>query len=370
MSHSKPKYLQIYDEIASAIKHQQYQPGDLLPTEADLCVKYATSRPTVAKALRQLVKEKMVKRRAGFGTQVLSPGKSSLTAGLLIPSMHTTEIFAPICASLTEAAGMEAMRIIRPPELDIPTDPCQLAESLTQRFIDEKVHGVFFTPLEHIPDQQKFNRGIIRKLDDAGIRVVLLDRDVYNWPQQTTYDLVGIDNIEAGYTIGSHLISNGCKTPAFVSAPNPAMTVRLRRIGARESLVHFGRDARELLDISFHPDAPDDTARELLKKGADGIICANDATAALLLRTLLDLGADIPGQIRVCGFDDVKYASLLSVPLTSYHQPCKAIGKVAARVMINRIKNPDVPAHRVSLAGRLIVRESSSPKPESTLHAN
>ncbi|MGE9296723.1 MAG: GntR family transcriptional regulator, partial [Puniceicoccales bacterium] len=123
MSYSKSKYLQIYEEIAAEIKHQHYLPGSLLPTEAELCRKYGTSRPTVAKAVNQLAKEKLVKRRAGFGTQVLAPGKSSLTAGLLIPSLHQTEIFGPICASIAESAGMEAMRIIRPPELDIPTDP-------------------------------------------------------------------------------------------------------------------------------------------------------------------------------------------------------------------------------------------------------
>lgn len=360
MSRSKPIYLQIYDEIASSIKNQHYSPGDLLPTEAELCQKYGTSRPTAAKAINLLAKEKLVKRRAGFGTLVLAPGKSALTAGLLIPRLHETEIFGPICASLTEAAGIEAMRIIRPPELDMATDPCQLAELLTDRFIEEKVNGVFFTPLEHIPNQQKFNIGIIRRLSKAGIRVVLLDRDVYPWPQQTPYDLIGIDNIEAGYTMGKHLIGNGCKKPAFVSAPNPAMTVRLRRIGSREALVHYGRDAREMLDIEFNTEIPEKTAQELLDLKVDAVICANDATAALLLRTLLDLDADIPGSIRVCGFDDVKYASLLSVPLTSYHQPCRDMGKVAARVMINRIKNPDVPAHRVSLAGRIMIRESST----------
>ena len=179
MSPSKPRYLQIYDEISSEIKNQRYAVGDLLPTEAELCQKYQTSRPTVAKALKLLSQEKLVRRRAGFGTQILAPGKSTLTAGLLIPSLHDTEIFAPICASITESAGMEAMRIIRPPELDIPMDPCRLAEILTERFIEEKVNGVFFTPLEHIPNQQKFNAGIIRQLSKAGLRVVLLDRDIY-----------------------------------------------------------------------------------------------------------------------------------------------------------------------------------------------
>jgi len=56
----------------------------------------------------------------------------------------------------------------------------------------------------------------------------------------------------------------------------------------------------------------------------------------------------------------VQYASLLSVPLTSYQQPCHDLGKVAADVMIRRIRYPKMPVLRITLKGKLIVRESSS----------
>ncbi|WP_168433363.1 substrate-binding domain-containing protein [Pontiella sulfatireligans] len=359
MNPSKPTYLRIYDEIKLLIRNQTYKPGDLLPTEQELAKTFSASRPTVAKALKLLCNEKMVRRRAGFGTQVLPPGKSALTAGLLIPRLHKTEIFEPICAGIIETAHESGMQIIRPPELGLELDPALLAEQLTERFIEAKVHGVFFTPIEHIPDQEEFNLEIIRRLTRKGIRVVLLDRDVYAWPRQTPYDLIGIDNIEAGYIMARHLLGNGCKQLAFVSAANPAMTVQLRRIGSHEALVQSDQSAQSLKDFTFLPDDPEKTARQLLTAKTDGILCANDATAAPLLRALLDLGADIPHKLQVCGFDDVKYASLLSVPLSSYRQPCKDIGKAAARVMLNRIKFPDSPALRVSLNGQLVIRNSS-----------
>ncbi len=359
MNHSKPRYLQIYDEIRVLIRNQTYKPGDLLPSEQELCKTYGASRPTIARALKLLSKEKLIHRRAGFGTQVLPPGKSALTAGFLIPRLHQTEIFEPICASITETAGMSAMRIIRPTEISLENNPALLAEQMTEQFIEAKTQGVFFTPIEHIPDQQNFNMEIIKRLTRKGIRVVLLDRDVYPWPRQTPYDLIGIDNIEAGFVTALHLLGNGCRRLAFVSEDNPSMTVQLRRIGCAEALIQEGRLARELLPVEFLPVAPEKAARQLLDQKADGVICSNDATAALLLRALIDLGADIPRQIQVCGFDDVKYASLLSVPLTSYHQPCRDIGKAAAQTMINRIKNPDSPALRITLKGHLIVRDSS-----------
>ena len=359
MSSSKLRYLQLYEEIASSIKKQHYSPGDMLPTEAELCEKYKVSRPTVARALNLLAKERLVHRRSGFGTQVLGPGKSGLRAGLLIPQLQEIETFEPICASLIESAGMEAMRVIRPTELSLRLDPRTMAEKLTERFIEEKVNGVFFTPVEHITCQQDFNLKIIQRLREKGIEVVLIDRDVYAWPRQTPYDLIGIDNIEAGYVMCGHLISSGCQNLAFVAAPDAAMTVELRRIGSREALVHNGRRARDLRDIALVVDQPEKTAKQLLNNKVDGVICANDVTAAPLLRALIDLGADIPSSIKVCGFDDVKYASLLSVPLTSYHQPCADIGKVAAQVMLNRIKNPESPNCRISLNGRIIIRSSS-----------
>lgn len=359
MSSSKSRYLQLYDELASSIRKQRYAPGDMLPTEAELCAKYEVSRPTVARALNLLAKEKLVHRRSGFGTQVLGPGKSGLKAGLLIPQLQEIEIFDPICSSLIESAGMEAMRIVRPTELNMKLDARTMAEVLTERFIEEKVNGVFFTPVEHIPCQQDFNLKIIDRLREKGIAVVLLDRDVYAWPRQTPYDLIGIDNIEAGYTMCGHLIENGCQNLAFVAARDAAMTVELRRIGSREALVHNGRRARDLSDIDLNVDQPEETAKRLLEEKVDGVICANDVTAAPLLRSLIDLGADLPSEIKVCGFDDVKYASLLSVPLTSYHQPCEDIGKVAAQVMVNRIKNPESPNCRITLKGSIIVRSSS-----------
>ncbi|MDF7808649.1 GntR family transcriptional regulator [Pontiellaceae bacterium B12219] len=360
MKHSKPRYLQIYDELTILIRNQTYKAGDLLPTENELCKTYNASRPTIAKALSLLTKEKMIRRRAGFGTQVLAPGKSALSVGLLIPRLHETEIFEPICASITENAGEAGMYIIRPTDFSLASNPRALADSLADQFINARVNGVFFTPVEYIPAQQDFNLNIIKRLRAQGIEVVLLDRDVYSWPRQTPYDLIGIDNIEAGYTMGGHLFSNGCRNIAFVAAPNPAMTVQLRRIGAREALVHNGRMARELLDINFSTKQPEKTARQVLKNNIDGVICANDAMAALLLRALLNLGADIPRALQVCGFDDVKYASLLSVPLTSYKQPCKDIGKAAVRVMLNRIHFPDSSALRITLKGQLIIRNSSS----------
>ena len=60
----------------------------------------------------------------------------------------------------------------------------------------------------------------------------------------------------------------------------------------------------------------------------------------------------------MAGIDDVKYASLLSVPLTTIHQPCAEMGAIAIAAMMERLRNPTLPARDILLNFRLVVRES------------
>ena len=72
------------------------------------------------------------------------------------------------------------------------------------------------------------------------------------------------------------------------------------------------------------------------------------------MQTLITLGQNIPRDIRIVGIDDVKYARLLPVPLTTQHQPCRDIGRVALAVMLDRISNPHLPPRDVLLGCQLM----------------
>jgi DNA-binding LacI/PurR family transcriptional regulator len=76
------------------------------------------------------------------------------------------------------------------------------------------------------------------------------------------------------------------------------------------------------------------------------------------MRTLERLNIRVPNTVRLVGFDDVKYATLLGVPLTTIHQPCREIAMTALQTMIERIKDPTLPPRQMALTPRLVVRES------------
>ena len=90
----------------------------------------------------------------------------------------------------------------------------------------------------------------------------------------------------------------------------------------------------------------------------EGILCANDYTAGQLMHSLLNSGIKVPGDVRVVGFDDVKYASLLPVPLTTLRQPCFEIGMAAMQAMLARLENPLMVPRTISLDCEIIIRES------------
>jgi DNA-binding LacI/PurR family transcriptional regulator len=220
------------------------------------------------------------------------------------------------------------------------------------------VSGVFFAPLELTPDKDDINLQIVRTLDEARTPVVLLDRPVLPYPRHGEHDLVGIDNRHAGFAITAHLVGLGCRRIAFLAPPNAAATVDARESGYREALYAWDLP----VDRAFvhRLDPVDGTLVRTLMDSCrpDAIVCANDRTAGRLMHTLLRLDYVIPRDVRLVGIDDVEYASLLPVPLTTLRQPTREIGDAALTAMLERVSRPDLPARDILLHCDLIVRAS------------
>lgn len=69
----QPIYLQLANDLREGIVSEKWKPGDLLPSETQLCRDFAVSRGTVVKALEVLLEEGLAQRRQGVGTFVCRP---------------------------------------------------------------------------------------------------------------------------------------------------------------------------------------------------------------------------------------------------------------------------------------------------------
>jgi DNA-binding LacI/PurR family transcriptional regulator len=99
--------------------------------------------------------------------------------------------------------------------------------------------------------------------------------------------------------------------------------------------------------------------KELLRnRKIDGIICANDYTAALLMHSLAKAKVRVPEDMRLMGFDDLKYAELLTTPLTTVSQPYRDLARNAMRAMFDRLTDPSLPPTQLLSKPQLVVRTS------------
>jgi DNA-binding LacI/PurR family transcriptional regulator len=354
-----PKYRQVFAALRRDIQSGRLKTGDRLPSEADLGRTFGASRITVGRAVRDLQTAGLVERRAGSGTYVRNPQRTSaLSFGLLIPDLGETEIFEPICQGMMASPLAREHALVWGSLHGDGNSREARAWQMCRQYIDRQVSGVFFAPLELSPHNDDINQRIVRALDAARIPVVLLDRTVEPYPGRGRHDLVGIDNRRAGYLITDHLLRLGSRRVAFVALPNAAATVDAREAGYREALYARELPLERTLVHRIDPSDAEVVRRLMDMQRPDAFVCANDRTAARLMPTLLRLGCRVPRDVRIVGIDDVDYAKLLPVPLTTLRQPTREIGDAALAAMLDRVARAHLPARDILLGCDLIVRAS------------
>ena len=360
-THRGSKHTRIHEALAEAIAAGTYAPGQQLPTDVSLMRTFRASRPTVARAMQRLATEGLVDRRAGAGTFVRSNSAASTKLfGLIIPGLSEKELMQAICGHMARAAESDHYTLLWGDAIDRPGDEIgSRALELANRYVSMKVAGVFFAPVEYAAGKDAANRQVADLCSKAGIPVVLIDRDIVVYPERSRYDVVGIDNRRSMCMLVSQLLKQSTSRIEFFARPLSAPTVALRIAGYRDALRDAGIEPSPK-DIHFGD--PEDRAfvkRALANRRDWTVVCANDLTAARLIDTLDTLGVKVPRDGRVAGFDDVAYAHLFRVPLTTVRQPADAIGAAAVRVMLERLVEADMPARDILLPTSVVVRRST-----------
>lgn len=104
---------------------------------------------------------------------------------------------------------------------------------------------------------------------------------------------------------------------------------------------------------------------QLLKKGSKftAVFCFNDIAAIGVIRALTEAGLKVPDDVSVVGFDDIQSAAFCTPSLTTVRQPLNEMGRQGARVLLERIANPDKAelTAEIVIEPELVIRESTGP---------
>ena len=355
-----PKYRDLLNVVRQEIFDGKFGTAGKFPSEEQLMRRFDVSRNTVRSALAELKRTGVLETRNGSGTYLSAAASSPVgTLGMIVPGMAMTEIFQNICGEFIRAARDAGYTTLC--DGASSADPATRTVQALRTAHDcahRRVAGVVLEPIELTENTAVTTTEVLSILQKARIPIVLIDRDVVMPPLRSSFDLVGIDNVRAGYMLAAHLISRGARRIHVLCRPNSAPTCRKRAQGANLALLDHGIPVAR---NSLHEIDPRDATavKALLRRRPDAVMCCNDATAADLLVTLRALGVRVPEDIAVTGVDGLRYASIVTPTLTTVRQPCEAIARAALKLLLERISNPSLPPREILLDAELVVGHST-----------
>lgn len=359
------KHQIILERIRTEILAQgRVRPGQKIPTEQELAKTFGVSRPTVARALRELQSQGLISRRQGSGSFINIPkAVETRKIGTLMgfsQQIAQQGIFGTLFSELSHLCALNNYVFLMNnyPTGDDEELAIQHARCTCEKLIAQKVDAVVFIPVDVSERNQQINEELAEMMDHSNVAVVLIDRDIYSPPRRSKFDRVGINNELASQILTEHLFKMGChKIDMIVCRDMPASVVE-RIDGYEKALLHHGitPSAEQIHKIDTHDQK---TIKECVRSlQADAVVCVNDEVAALIMREALRTGIRIPDELKIVGFDDLPIASYLPVPLTTVRQPVKEIAQEVFRIIQNRLENPGMIARDILLYSQIVIRES------------
>ncbi|MGW0364027.1 LacI family DNA-binding transcriptional regulator [Streptomyces sp. NPDC002990] len=284
----------------------------------------------------------------------LRAGRSRML-GLLV--MDTGNPFFAVLAQGTERVAVEA---------GLGVMVCNSAESASAEqaylslFVEQRLRGVLFAPVAS--DGEPWEA-----LRRANIPFVIVDRAV----DARTACSVAADDVLGGKLAGRHLLAAGHRRIAYVRGSGDLQQVRDRREGLVRAVEESGLGADAIVDIpaeKLDVGAGRDAGARLigLSPRPTAVFCANDLLALGVMQTAFDAGVRVPDDLAVVGYDDIEFAEASLIPLTSVRHPAAEIGRLAARLLLQKLE-PSDPEHDhqhtgIVLQPELVVRRSSMPR--------
>lgn len=89
------------------------------------------------------------------------------------------------------------------------------------------------------------------------------------------------------------------------------------------------------------------------------VLAGNDEIAYGIMHAALDAGLNIPGDLKIIGFDDTRLCSLVRPTLSTVRVPLVEIGSAAISALIRRVEDPQAEPEMLRLKTTLVKRESS-----------
>lgn len=278
--------------------------------------------------------------------------RQSKTIGFIVPDISNV-YFANMARAIDEACRENGWSVI----LCNTNDNYDRDREYIDLLADKGADGIVFIMAKD--NTREMAAEEIDYLESIHIPYVVVDRI----PELRNCPAVGTDHEIGGYLAARHLLSLGHRRIACVVGPHATqMDSEARYHGYCRAMEEAGIPVDERLVCAgeYTQEGGSAAVEKLILQDFTAIFACNDASAYGVCRKLKEYRKKVPEDVSVVGYDDVFYARMLEVPLTTVRQQVREMGREAVRLLLKQIREHKRPESKVIFAPELVVRESTA----------
>ena len=314
-------------------------------------------RPGISEATRTAVLTAL--DVLGYERPTKLRGERARLVGLVLPELQN-----PIFPAFAEVvAGALAKRGFTPVLCTRTADGVSEADYI-ELLLDQHVSGVIFSGGNYAQGAAEHDH--YHRLHERGLPAVLVNAAIDGLP----FPRVSADDAHAVDQAYGHLASLGHDRIGLILGPDDHVPSGRKLAAWHAARGRYGHGHGEPINGSgpglvertiFSMEGGHAAATRLMTRGATGLICASDVLALGAIRAARRLGASVPGDLSVVGYDDSLFMTCTEPPLTTVRQPIEAMGQAVVALLVSEIAGNPVPADELLFEPELVVRASTGP---------
>lgn len=172
-------------------------------------------------------------------------------------------------------------------------------------------------------------------------------------------DIIRTNEHEGGKSAAKHLIDYGHTNLAIVQPYELMANMKDRISGFEENCDACNISMPVKIDTELSKLGGRNAVGQIISKKVTGIFAINDEIAIGAIRALIDKGITVPEDISIIGYDDIDFAKYMNPALTTIAQPMDDIGKVALKLIIEKVEGLSSKTEKIELPTQIIVRETT-----------
>ena len=278
-------------------------------------------------------------------------GGISRTIGIVVPEI-VHYFFSSVISGIEDYADENAYNVM----ICQSNEDYEKEVNCIQTLVNSRVDGILISVSKLTRNMEHFHQ-----LKNRNVPLVFFDRI----SSEVESDRVVVDDAEGAYMATKHLILEGRKRIVHLSGP-PNLVISKDRIdGYIRALNEFQCSVTEENIVKCDQvQEAEWIVPSLMKRTPppDAFFCVNDFTAAQTLNLVKKLGFRVPEDVAIVGFTNGQLSRLTDPGLSTVDQHGYDMGREAARLLLDRIKDRNRPFQNRVIKTELVVRGSSVKK--------